>query len=568
MPRVIDLVADILIDAGIDHAFGLPGGVTQFMMEGCFKKGDKMKTITARHEASAAAMADMYGRITGKPGLLLGQGIWIGSNGAFGIMEAFFAGSPMLIITDVSDWDNMSLKGTYQCGTGDYGCVNLPEIFRSMTKYTTYATSPIDVVYGVQTAIKHAVSGRPGPTCVLTKLSSLGGVIEDPSSLAVPIYPMEGFLNVSPPSISARNAERIAELLISANRPVMICGRGVHVSRAYAEVREIAELVGIPVATSYMGKSSIPEVHDLALGVMGGRGQKLATEMIQKADVILAVGTALAPENTLNCSKEFINVEEQKLIHIDIDPRNAAWTYPATIGVTSDAKIALRTIIDFIKKKNPQIDVQKRIEDLQVIKKAPETEFFMNKFSNSDKLPFEPERVVKEINELIGEDDLVVLDAGNNRIWFCSLFKSKKERQVIAPGGAAGMAWSPNAAIAAQLLHDRGKVVSIVGDGGMLMALYTIETVKALNIPLLFIVFNNASLGNVRDFFSRKSRALAEYPNTNFADIATAIGIDGIRVENLEQLRPALEKGLKAEKPTLIDIVVNRASHLRVRTSL
>lgn len=568
MPRVIDLVADILLEAGIDHAFGIPGGVTQFMMEGCYKKGDKLKTITARHEGGAAVMADMYGRLTGKPGLLLGQGIWIGSNGAFGIMEAFFAGSPMLIITDVSDWDNMSQKATYQCGTGDYGNVNLLNIFRSMTKFTTYATSPIDVVYGVQTAIKHATSGRPGPACVLTKLSSLGGVIEDLSALEAPIYPMEGLLNVSPPSISTSDANKIADMLINANNPVMICGRGVHASRAYKEVREIAELLGMPVATSYMGKSSIPEIHDLALGVMGGRGQKLATDTIGKADIILAVGTTLAPENTLNCSKEFINVENQKIIHIDIDPRNAAWTYPATIGVTSDAKIALSNIIESIKSKKPSIDVQNRIEDLLTIKNNPENQFFFNKFYNSDKLPIEPERVVKELNELVGENDLITLDAGNNRIWFCALFKSKKERQVIAPGGAAGMGWSPNAGIAAQMLHDKGKVVSIVGDGGLLMTLYTLETVKAFDLPLLYVVLNNSSLGNVRDFFSRKSRPIAEYPETNFAEIANTIGIQGIRVETIEELRPALQTGLKADKPTLIDIVVNRASHLRVRTSL
>ncbi|MBA7547881.1 Acetolactate synthase large subunit [subsurface metagenome] len=148
------------------------------------------------------------------------------------------------------------------------------------------------------------------------------------------------------------------------------------------------------------------------------------------------------------------------------------------------------------------------------------------------------------------------------------MFKSKKAGQVISPGGAAGMAWGPCASVAAQLLHKQGKVISTVGDGGMMMSLYNFETVKQYNIPLMYVVFNNQSLGNVRDFFSRKSRPLAEYPETNFADVANSMGVEGIRVEELDDLRPALEKGLKSDKPTVVDIVTNRASHLRVRTSL
>ncbi|MGV9171233.1 MAG: thiamine pyrophosphate-binding protein [Promethearchaeia archaeon] len=567
MPRAIDLVCDILVDSGIDKVFQVPGGYTQFLIDGIRKKKG-IEAITARHEGSASAMADIYGRITGKPGVLMGQGPWIGSNGTFGIIEAYEAGSPMVIITDVSDWDNMNQQGTYQCGTGDYGTVNLPNVFRSMTKYMTLATTPREVVYGVQLAIKHAVSGRPAPTCVLCRKNALGGNLDDLSELDPPIYPIKGLLNVKPPTISDADAKEVANMLINAENPVLACGRGIHVSKAHEEVKEIAELLGMPVATSYMGKSSIPETHDLALGVMGGRGQPLATKMIGNADVILAIGTCLAPENTNNCSKDFIDTETQNIIQIDIESRNIGWTYPVELGAVSDAKIALRKVIEEIKNQKPEIDVEGRIEKLNTLKDDPENKFFTNEYYNSDEEPIEPERIVKELNDVIGEDDLIVLDSGNNRIWFCSLFKSKKARQIIAPGGAAGVAWGANASIAAQLLYPERKVISTVGDGGMLMALYGMETLKAYDIPLMYVVFNNSSLGNVRDFFSRRSRKLAEYPDTNFAKIAEAIGIKGIRVEKIEELRPALEKGLNFDGPIVIDVVTNRASHLRVRSSL
>ena len=568
MPRVIDLVVDTIIEAGIDYAFGLPGGVTPFLMEALYKRKDKIRTITARHEGIAATMADMYGRITGKPGLLIGQGIWIGTNGAFGIVEAFLAGIPMLIITEISDLDNLSQQAPYQCGSGEYGTVNLLDIFRSMTKYTTYATTPSEVVYGVQLAIKHAISGRPGPACVITRWSSMGGNIEDPSKLKPPLYPIEGYLHVNPPSITSSDANKIAKMLIEANNPILICGQGIHSSRAYDEVQELAELIGMPVTTSYMGKSSIPDTHDLSLGVMGSRGQKLASAFIKRADVILAVGTCLAPDNTNGCSQDFIDPTRQKIIHIDIDPRNAGWTYPITLGVTSDAKLALRATIDSIQAISPSLEVQKTIEEIKSMKENPDNEFFISKFYFSDNKPIEPERIVKEINETIREDDLIVLDAGNNRVWLTKLFKTKKAGQLIAPGGAAGMAWCAGAAICAAMLHKEGKVVGVIGDGGMLMALSAIDMVKQYNLPLIYIVFNNSSLGNVRDFLSRKGRPLTEVSETNFADIANAMGIQGVRVEDISEFKPALKKALLSDKPILLDVVVSRASHLRVRSGL
>ena len=179
------------------------------------------------------------------------------------------------------------------------------------------------------------------------------------------LYPTEGHTQVSPPCVSSEDADRIAEMLIAASDPVMIAGRGIHSSRAYEEVQELAELLGMPVATSYMGKSSIAETHDLALGTTGNIGQRAANEKITGADLILAVGTGLSPENTRMLSPAFIDVERQKIIQIDIVGLNAGWTFPVTLGATSDAKMGLKAVIESIKEKAPGIDVKKRIDDLK-----------------------------------------------------------------------------------------------------------------------------------------------------------------------------------------------------------
>ncbi|MHA1490534.1 MAG: thiamine pyrophosphate-binding protein [Promethearchaeota archaeon] len=570
MPRVIDLVCDIIHEANIDHIFGLPGGSSNFLLEEFYKRNDNFRTIIARHEASAAIMADIYGRITRKPGVLIGQGPFIATNGGLGIIEAYHAGVPMVIITETSDYHGNSLQACYQSGTGEYGTIDIRNMYKSMTKYTAYATEPEELPYAVQLAIKHAISGRPGPACVITRWNVMTSVINDPSTLKVPIYPLKGHLRVSPPCISIVDAEKVANLLIAADNPMMICGRGVHASMAYDEVRELAELIGMPVATSYMGKGVIPEINDLALGVMASFGQPLADDTIKNSDIILAVGTCLAPDNTNNCSPEFIDVKRQKIVHIDIEPRNAGWTYPVTIGVTSDAKLALRKIIEIIKSKIKYFtaDVNKRISDLKAKKGLHEYEFFTSKHYDSTETPIQPESIVKAFNELIGEDDIVVLDVGNSRMWFTRLFKTKSPGQIIAAGGVAAMGWGPNATLGAQLLYKNKKIVGVSGDGSFLMSLYALKTAKQYDLPLSYVILNDSNLGNVRDVLSRKARSLATIPETNFAEIAKSMGIKGVRIDKFEELRPALKEAINSDELMLLEIVIDsKASHLRIRRS-
>jgi len=561
MPKASEIFTDILVDAGIDHVFGMPGGATMFLFDALYDKQDKIRTVLARHEGGAACMADMYGRLMGKPAVVMGQGAWIGSNAAFGIMEAYMAGSPMVIIGDLSDWAGITQHGVYQGTSGEYGAINLPNIMRSMTKYTTIANSPSEFAHGVQLAIKHATTGRPGPACVLVRWNVTTTEIEL-DQINPKLYTIDGHINTSPPCISPEDADRIANLLIEATDPVMIAGRGIHASRAYEEVQELAELLGIGVATSYMGKSSIAETHDLALGTMGNIGQRAANEKITSADVILAVGTGLSPENTRMLSPDYINPDRQQIIHIDIEGLNAGWTFPVALGVTSDAKLALRAVISAVKGKSAKIDVQKRIDELQKLKK--ENDFFSCEYFSSDEEPIAPERVVNDLNETVEPDDLVVLDAGNSRMWYAKHFRSKKAGQVVAPGGVAGLGWGASATLAAQIISPGRKVINVSGDGGMMMALYTLETAKQYELPLTYVIMNNSCLGNVMDFQAPDRRLITEYPEPDFAAIGRAIGIKGLRVEKPGELKPALKAAIDSDRPAIIDVAISNDPHFRL----
>ncbi len=557
-------IVDLLVEAGIDYAFGMPGGTTDFLWEEIYLRSSEIKCIITRHEATAACMADMYGRLTRKPGLLIGQGPFIGTNGSFGIAEAMYAGSPMLVLAELSDWYGVSHQAPYQVATGAYGSINLPEIMRSMTKYTAVADNPGEVPYCIELAIKHATSGRPGPAAVLMRWNTLGGRV-DLAAVTPKLYPLDGFLRVSPPSISQRDALKMAEMLLAAERPVMITGRGVHAANAYVEVRQLAELVGMPVATTYMGKGGIPENHDLALGSIGTLGQKLANQHVGAADLVLAVGTCLAPENTDNLNPKLLDPDRQKLLHIDIDPRNAGWTLPVTLGATSDARLALQEITKAIQRMKVPFDARERVAALAKLKEDPASEFFQSPYFAKDSTPIDPERVVKVVNEAIGEN-LIVLESGNARAWFTKLFQTLRPGQIVAGGGMGGMGWGVQGALAAQMLLPDQRVFALMGDGAMMMALHALNMAKQFSLPIIYLVMNNECMGNIRDYLRIKCRPYAETPRVDFAATARALGIEGIRVDTADELREVIGAALANPVPCLIDINTSRATHMRIRS--
>jgi len=369
---------------------------------------------------------------------------------------------------------------------------------------------------------------------------------------------------VEPPCLSGDSVDKISDYLIKAENPVMVCGMGVHMSKAYDEVRELAELIGIPVATSVMGKSAIAETDRMALGGTGNFGQLAANNKIREADLIFAVATGLAPENSKMLASDFINPSRQKIIQIDIEPLNIGFTYPIEYGATTDAKRGLKLIIEAIKEKKPKIDVKARIEALQKFK--ADNSYFVDPQFTSDETPIAPERVVKDLNDTIGEDDLVVLDGGNNRVWMGKYFQSKKAGQIIAPGGVTPIGWSVTAGLAAQIHKPDTRVVSFLGDGGMTLQLYGLEMARELDLPITYVVINNACLGNVMDYQPDDRRFATEYDAPKLAEIAKGVGIEGFKVDNAEDIKGALQEAMDNGKPTLVEIATSKQKHFKAMT--
>jgi len=549
MPRASERIIDVLIEAGVDHVFGIPGGSTIPVWDALYGR-DKIKAVLVRHEQAAACMADAYGRLTGKPAVLMGQGAFIASNGAFGILESYLYGSPMLIITDTSD-SGMSQHGNYQSGTGEYGSFDIINIMRGMTKFTTYAVTPEEVVHGVQLAIKHSITGRPGPACVIMRSTAATGEVN--TTRNPHIHPTAGYLKTPQSVPLSDDIKKVSQAILSAQRPAILAGSGVHASKAYDELKELAELLGMPVATSYRGKSAFPEVHPLGLGMIGTFGQRVANETIAAADLLLIAGCRLSPSDTKNENPSLIDPAKQKIYQIDIDPRNAGWAFPVEAALVGDLKLVLQQLIASIKRISGGELTETEARISAVVKAKQAANAFSAPEMSSPLSPVLPQRIVAEIDKAVDETGILTLDAGDNRLWMAHFYRSKAAGSVLCPGGVAGMGWGPPAALAVKLIYPDRPVLSISGDGGFAMVNHVLSTAVQYKLPVVFLVMNNSCLGMVRDGQRGKTIA-SEFVPTDFAAIARAYGCNGVRIDKPEELAPALKKAFKAPVATLIDV--------------
>src|SRR3984893_15409451 len=264
------LVARVLEEAGIEMVFGISGGHTGRIVSGLSKYQNSIRTVLVREESLGGVMAEIYGRLTRRPGVLLGQGPWVLGNGLLGTIEAHLSSSPMLLLTDFSDAPRFTLHAPYQQATGDWGSWDARRAFSGVTTHVMQAHAPIAAVQATQLAIKHALAGQPGPVAVLYSHDSLAGSVAPDSQPA--LYPTRHDLPTPPPPAQPQLVEAGATALLAAQNPVLVAGNGVRIAQAYDQLSRLAEKAGIPVATTAAGKGCFAETHPLALGGVGTFG--------------------------------------------------------------------------------------------------------------------------------------------------------------------------------------------------------------------------------------------------------------------------------------------------------
>jgi acetolactate synthase-1/2/3 large subunit len=546
-------VITALAEGGVKYVFGMPGGLTGALWRALYQH-PAVRAVQVREESIGALMAEAYGRFTGRPAVVMGQGEWIAGNAGQGYMEALLGASPLIILTEMSDGASLSHHAPYQSGTGDYGTWDVRQSLAGVTKRLMVSHSPAQAVQHTQLALKHALTGEQGPVAVVYHSSALQGRV---GPMSVPrIYSTEAYLPLPCRRVDHVAIASVADVIRGAARPVIVAGNGVRLARAQDSLARLARSINAPVATTASGKGVFAERDALAVGVIGPFGWPSANAVVADADVVLAVGTKLGPTDTANENPGLLDPTRQVLVQIDVEPLNASWTFPIDHVLVGDAGYVMDRLLEACDSQTglPAADGTSRAERARVAYgRAAVARPAL------DDVPLAPRRIIEVLEEIVPDDAVVTCDAGENRLFMMQWFRTAPGGEYLQPAAGGGMGYAVPAAMAARLADADRPVVAVCGDGGFAMSIHALMTAVQENIPIAVLVFNNGALGWVLHGMGREAVA-ASFADFDHAEIARSLGCDGVRVATSDDLRMALKSVSGLSRPLVIDVPTSLAT--------
>lgn len=550
--HVTEAIIRALEDAGVDTVFGLSGGNTGRIFSALAHHTDSIRCVLVRNEAYATSAAEAYTRATGKIAVAMAQGSWLAGQGVVGTLEALFGATPMLLLGDLSDGAPYSLHAPYQSATGEYGSWDARAAFAGITKRVFEPHDPVSAVQSVQLGIKHALSGQPGPVAVLFHSAALTGTVGPDS---VPrLYASTGYLAARRTSVP--DVTDLADELRTAQRPVLLAGGGVRTAGARQALTKVAELAGATVVTTAAGKGVFGEEHPNAAGVFGNFGVPLANDALAAADVVVVLGSKLGPSDTASESPKLIDPARQRLIQVDVEPLNAAWTMPTDHVLIGDVRDVLDALVAELTDRPVPAD---RIADRDEHRAGLRAAVPADERDTSDSAPLHPQRVIAELRAALPDDVVVCADAGENRLLMCRYFESRGTGEYLQPAGAGGMGYAIPAALGVKVAQPDRTVVAVCGDGGLSMSLAALLSAVEEDLKIVVVVFNNGVLGWVKH--SQRMRGEVEYKSSlhqfDYTGIGAAAGMHASHVTTPAELTPAINEAVKADRPALVVVDIS-----------
>lgn len=556
-----DLVSNQLIKylekRGVEHIFGLCGH-TNIAVLAALSKSEKIRFINTRHEQIASHAADGYARVTKKASVVLshlGPGL---TNAATGVANAALDSIPMVVIAgDVP---------SHYFGKHPHQEVNLHvdgdqwEIYRPFVKRAWRVDRPDLFPEILEKAFALAESGRPGPVLVDVPMDMFSKEID--VELFERLDSNAKFIHK--PSLDEELATQIVEKLAAAKNPVIHIGGGVILADAAEELRAFVDHIGIPVSHSLMGKGTLPDDHPLTLGMTGFWGTKFINEKCRTADTILGLGTSFKEADCSSWYPEFtFSIGPTKLIHIDIDPSEIGRNYPVEIGAVADLKQALTALTRAAKKLFP---TPRQNEQLQTEIAAYRADFkASNKaLEESDEFPMAPQRILADLRAVLPRNAIITTDVGWNKNGVGQQFPIYEPGSILTPGGFATMGFGSPAALGAKVAAPDRVVISLIGDGGFGQNPAVLATAAIENIPAIFIIMNNRAFGTIAGLekahydttFGTLFVKDGEPYSPDYAAIARAYGVEGVKINAADEFKPALEAAIASGKPYVLDVTM------------
>ncbi len=554
-----DLISNQLVKyleaRGVEHVFGLCGH-TNIAVLAALAKSKKIRFINTRHEQIAAHAADGYARATKKASVVLSHLSPGLTNAATGVANASLDSIPMVVIAgDVP---------THYYGKHPHQEVNLHadasqhEIYRPFVKRAWRVDSPHLFPEILEKAFILAESGRPGPVLI--------DVPMDIFSKKIDVVLFERVLantrQVAKPSLDEATAERIVKQLLAAKTPLLYVGGGIMLADATTEMREFAEHLQLPVAHTLMGKGALPDDNPLILGMTGFWGTKFINDKCKGADWILGLGTRFSEADCSSWEAEYtFNFPPTRLIHIDIDPAEIGRNYPVAIGAVADLKSALTVLLRVARKLVP--GGLKRPELLAEMATNRVTFVAGNKEAmESDAWPMRPERILADLRMALPHDSIICTDVGWNKNGLAQQYPVYEPGSIFTPGGFATMGFGSPAALGAKLALPDRVVVALVGDGGFGQNPAALATAFVEDIAVIWVIMNNHAFGTIAGLelahfgttFGTVFEKNGETYSPDYAAIAKAYGVEGIKVESATELKPAIERAIQLKRPVVIDV--------------
>ncbi|PZR43474.1 sulfoacetaldehyde acetyltransferase [Paraburkholderia fungorum] len=549
---------------GVTEMFGIMGSAFMDAMDIFAPAG--IRLIPVVHEQGAGHMADGYARVSGRHGVVIGQNGPGISNCVTAIAAAYWAHSPVVMITPEA--------GTMGIGLGGFQEAKQLPMFQEFTKYQGHVTHPARMA---------EFTGR----CFDRALAEMG-----PTQLNIPRDYFYGQIKAEIPQPQRldrgpggdQRLDEAAELLAQAKFPVIISGGGVVMGDAIEECKALAERLGAPVVNSYLHNDSFPANHPLWCGPLGYQGSKAAMKLIQRADVVVALGSRLGPFGTLPQHGMDYWPQNAKIIQIDADHKMLGLVKKISVGICGDAKAAAKALTQRLEGRTLVCDAsrEERAGEIAAEKAAWEKELDgwtherdpysmdMIEEQKGERTPgggnyLHPRQVLRELEKAMPEDVMVSTDIGNINSVANSYLRFNKPRSFFAAMSWGNCGYAFPTIIGAKVAAPHRPAISYAGDGAWGMSLMETMTCVRHNIPVTAVVFHNRQWGaekkNQVDFYNRRFVA-GELDNQSFAGIARAMGAEGVTVDRLEDVGPALKRAIDAQmnhgKTTIIEIMCTR----------
>lgn len=541
------ILIECLIEQGVGTVFGFPGGAVLPIYDELYKRQDRIHHVLTAHEQHAGHAADGYARASGKTGVCIATSGPGATNLVTPIATAYMDSTPIVFITGNVP---QSLMGTDSFQEADISGMTMP-----VTKHNYLVTRVDKLADIVREAFYIASSGRPGPVLIdIPKDVQIAETEYEPASGAqlIPKLSMkhptaqlrpEGEALERYKVKAAPRLEQAAKLIAEAQKPLIYCGGGVTLSGAESELLAFADRVDAPVVSTLMGLGAVPADNPRMLGMLGMHGTHAANIAMQRCDLLIAVGVRFS-DRALGNAATF--AAQAKVLHIDIDRAEINKNVSTTLHITGDARVVLDLLL-------PRVEQKDNTQWMQQARSMME-EYL------SDEL-FEPRKILRQM-AAIAPEITVATDVGQHQMWTAQHFPFLHPRQLITSGGLGTMGFGLGAAMGAAASDPQGKPVALItGDGSFRMNLTELSTIGYYNIPVIVVIFNNGTLGMVRQwqtlFFGHRYSQTTLDRGPDFMKLAEAYGLSGTRVDTVEAFAAAFKTAVEKREPCIIECMLD-----------